>query len=93
MKHTKKVLAILTVLAVVMVMAGSVWAGDSNKININTASAEELVQLKRIGPAYAAKIIEFREANGPFQAPEDIMKVPGIGSKTFELNKDRITVM
>ena len=92
MKHSKKIWAILTVIAVVMVMAGSVWAGDSNKININTASAEELVQLNRIGPVYAAKIIEFREANGPFQAPEDIMKVKGIGQKTFDVNKDLIMV-
>ena len=75
MKKSKRIWAILIALAVVMVMASSVWAGDNEKININTASAEELVQLKRIGPSYAAKIIEFREANGPFQAPEETLKI------------------
>jgi len=50
------------------------------------------MQLKRIGPKYAERIIEYREKNGPFKTPEDIMKVKGIGPKTFELNKDMITV-
>jgi len=48
--------------------------------------------LKRIGPKYATRIIEFRETNGPFKVPEDIMKVKGIGQKTREENKDRIVV-
>ena len=62
------------------------------KININTATAEQLVELQRIGPSYAAKIVAYREANGPFKTVEDIMNVPGIGEKTFDLNKDRLTV-
>ena len=62
------------------------------KININTASREELIKLKRIGPAYADRIIEYREKDGPFQKPEDILKVKGIGPKTWEANKDIITV-
>jgi competence protein ComEA len=62
------------------------------KININKASLEELIQLKRIGPKYAKRIIDHREKNGPFKNPQDIMKVKGIGEKTYELNKDQITV-
>ncbi|MGD2187521.1 MAG: helix-hairpin-helix domain-containing protein [Desulfobacterales bacterium] len=68
------------------------WADDSSKININTASADELVQLKGIGEKKAAKIIEFRDRNGPFALPEDLIKVPGVGPKTLEANQHRITV-
>lgn len=67
-------------------------AEDNIKININAASVEELVQLKGIGPKKAAKIVEFRETNGPFRTPEDLIKVPGVGPKTFEANKERIVV-
>jgi competence protein ComEA len=67
-------------------------AEDSQKININTASADELLQMTGIGEKKAASIIEFREKQGPFKLPEDLMKVPGIGIKTFEVNKERIEV-
>lgn len=62
------------------------------KININTATAQELTTLPRIGPKKAAAIIEFRNKNGKFQRIEDIMKVKGIGEKTFLRLKDLITV-
>jgi competence protein ComEA len=68
------------------------WAEDLSKININTAAADELVQLKGVGEKKAVLIIEFRETNGPFKLPEDFLKVPGIGPKTFETNKNRIVV-
>ena len=72
-------------------MAVPGWAEDSDKININTASVQELTQLKRIGQKYAERIVEYREKT-PFKSPEDIMNVPGIGIKVYELNKDRIAV-
>jgi competence protein ComEA len=53
---------------------------------------KELSQLKRIGPAHAQKIVDYREKNGPFQNPQDITKVRGVGEKTWNQNKDRITV-
>jgi competence protein ComEA len=62
------------------------------KVNINTATVDELAQLKRVGPAYAARIVEYREQNGPFEKPEDIMNVRGIGPKTWEANKDCLCV-
>ncbi len=67
-------------------------ADEAVKVNINTATADELAQLQRVGPAYAARIVEYREQNGPFQKPEDIMKVRGIGPKTWEANKDCLCV-
>ncbi len=76
----------------VMLSSGSVFAEEQGKININTATVEELVQLDRVGPSYAEKIVTFRQENGPFKAPEEIMLVAGIGPKTFEINKDRIVV-
>jgi competence ComEA-like helix-hairpin-helix protein len=60
-------------------------------VNINTASKTQLMQLYRIGEKTAEKIIEFR-AKTPFTVKEDIMKVPGIGEKTFERIRDNITV-
>lgn len=93
MTNRKKLLALLLAMVFAVAWVAPAMAADSpGKININKASAEELTQLKRIGPSYAARIVEFRENNGPFKAPEDIMMVPGIGQKTFDLNKDLITV-
>lgn len=88
----KRLLFLCIAVAIVMVLAGSGWAEDTGKININKASVSELAQLKRVGLKYAERIVEFRNKNGPFKKPEDIMKVKGIGFKTWELNKDLIVV-
>jgi len=61
-------------------------------VNINTATAAKLETLPRIGPATAQNVIEYREANGPFEAIEEIQDVPNIGPATFEGIKDLITV-
>lgn len=62
------------------------------KVNINTASLEELQKLPRIGPAIAQRILDFRKENGNFRRVEDLMKVRGIGEKVFNQIKDLITV-
>ncbi|MDX2447223.1 MAG: helix-hairpin-helix domain-containing protein [Desulfobacterales bacterium] len=92
MMRTQNCITIFTAIALIMLMSSFVFAEDQGKININTATAEELVQLDRVGPSYADKIVAFRQENGLFKTPEDIMLVAGIGQKTFELNKDRIIV-
>ena len=92
MKQKKKFLTLCLVVSLVMALAQGLWAQEIEKININKASAVELRQLKRIGPKISQRIVEYREKHGPFETPEDIIKVKGIGPKTFELNKDRITV-
>ena len=48
--------ALITVFVVLITMAGPVWADEAEKININTASAQELQTLVRVGPKYAARI-------------------------------------
>ncbi|MBM7613852.1 helix-hairpin-helix domain-containing protein [Alkaliphilus hydrothermalis] len=61
------------------------------KININHASAEELTKLKGIGEALAARIIEYRQQQGPFNSIEEIKNVKGIGEKKYLQIKDHIT--
>ena len=64
----------------------------SGKININTASVTELDSLSGIGPTYANRIIEYRNANGGFKSIDEIKNVKGIGDKTFDKFKDKITI-
>lgn len=61
-------------------------------VNINTADTKELDSLPGIGPTRAQTIIDYRNSNGPFQNPEDIMKVSGIGQATYDKMKEKITV-
>lgn len=65
---------------------------DDGKININEATKEQLMALPRIGEVTAARIIEYREKNGPFKSIEDLKKVSRIGDKTLEDIKDKIVV-
>lgn len=61
-------------------------------VNINTATASELDALPGIGPVLAQRIIEYRQANGDFRAPEELTKVKGIGQARLEEIWDLITV-
>ena len=92
MRNLKSWVSLITVLVFIFVGLPNLCAEELKKININTASADELMDLKGIGEKKAAAIIEFRETNGIFKHPEDLMKVPGIGPKTFEANKNQIVV-
>lgn len=63
---------------------GGGGSGNGGSVNLNTATAAELETLPRIGAAMAARIIEWREANGRFTAVDDLGSVAGIGEKTLE---------
>ncbi|GFP30299.1 competence protein ComEA [Candidatus Hakubella thermalkaliphila] len=77
---------------------GSGSGGESSsgsatrKINLNTASIEELEELPGIGPTLATRIVEYREKHGPFRKVEQLMNVSGIGIKKFESLKDKVRI-
>lgn len=72
--------------------SNSITNNESNIININTASKEQLMTLPGIGESKAQAIISYREENGNFTSTEDIMQVKGIGQAIYEKIKDSITV-
>lgn len=83
-RNMKLLLATLALLPVVA------WAGP---VDINTADAATLArELKGIGPARAEAIVAWREAHGPFKAPEDLVLVQGIGERVLEENRALLTV-
>ena len=68
---------------------GAIFGG---KVNLNSADQAALESLPRVGPAMAARIIEWREANGRFAVIDDLLSVTGIGEKTFEGLRELVTV-
>lgn len=86
MKTLRNLLMACLFLSPLAVMAASV-------VNINTADSEALVdELVGIGPQKAMAIIRYRNENGPFKHIDDLALVEGIGAKTVEQNRSRITV-
>ena len=73
--------ALLLLLALVPISL----AAAEGKVNINTATAEQLSMLPRVGSVVAQRIVEFREKNGKFKKEEDLLLVSGIGDRTFDL--------
>jgi competence protein ComEA len=66
--------------------------GPALPLNINQASQADLEALPGIGPAIAARIVAYRQVNGPFENIEEIQSVKGIGPSIFAEIRDRITV-
>ncbi|MCB2146673.1 MAG: helix-hairpin-helix domain-containing protein [Deltaproteobacteria bacterium] len=92
MNCVRKNVYVAVLVTIAIILTGTCCASAMDKVNINTAPVEQLMQLDRVGAKYAQRIVEYREKNGPFKAPEEIMNVKGIGKKTWEANKDRIVV-
>jgi competence protein ComEA len=81
---------LITILAL---SAPAAFAADQQKVvNINEASASQLALLPRVGPSLSARIVEFRDQNGKFKEPADLMLVSGIGEKTFQLMEPYVAV-
>ena len=101
-------LAVFLALSMISLITTTTWAEEAKeakeaakveaaekaeaKINLNTATVEELDTLPDIGRTKAAAIIKYREENGPFKTIEDIQKVKGIAEGIFKKIKDLITV-
>jgi competence protein ComEA len=64
----------------------------STTVNLNTASAVDLEGLPGIGAKTAARIVEYRQKNGPFKKIEELMNVRGVGEKNFLKLKPQITI-
>ncbi|HEX9990923.1 MAG TPA: ComEA family DNA-binding protein [Chloroflexia bacterium] len=64
----------------------------AGKVDLNTATAAQLEELPGIGEVLAARIVDYRSANGPFKTIEDIMSVPGIKDAVYEQIRNLVTV-
>jgi competence protein ComEA len=88
MKRSTTTRALVQSLIVSLMPVAAAWAGP---VNLNSADAATLAkELDGIGPAKAAAIVEYRQKNGPFRAPEDLLKVEGIGQKVLDQNRSNI---
>lgn len=65
---------------------------DAVKVNVNKADAKELETVRGIGPMLAERIIQFRQANGPFKGIDDLVQVQGIGQAKLEKIKSQLTL-
>jgi competence protein ComEA len=70
----------------------SASSGEVAKVNINTADVKGLMGLSGVGQRVAERIVQYRDANGPFQRAEDLRKVDGIGTGLWERNRERIVI-
>lgn len=67
-------------------------SSQSGKVNLNLATSSQLEQLPGIGPVIAGRILQHRDANGPFRQISDIQQVAGIGNAIYSKIKDQISV-
>ena len=63
----------------------------ARRVDVNAATVAELERLPEVGPSLARRIAAYRETHGPFGSPEDLVDVPGIGPKTYDVLKDYVS--
>ncbi len=78
--------------AVAAAGAGAGGVTSDGRVRVNDAEAAELEDLPGVGPVLASRIVEHREHNGPFEAVEDLLDVPGIGERKLASLRDSIVV-
>ncbi|ABY45339.1 MULTISPECIES: helix-hairpin-helix domain-containing protein [Bacillus cereus group] len=74
------------------VQEGATFSKSEGKVQINTASKEQLEKITGIGSRKAESILKYREERGPFQKIEDLLEIDGIGAKSLEKIKDQIII-
>jgi len=80
-------------LALVALLAISLPALSADKLNINTATVQQIAKtMKGVGKQKAEFIVEYRHKHGPFISLDQLKKVKGIGGKTVDANRDKLTV-
>ncbi len=80
------------VAGIVLTEAMPTTAAVDAKININTADVKELMKLSGVGRGLAEKIVQYRDAHGPFKRVADLRKVEGVADGLLEKNRTRIVV-
>lgn len=83
MQHRTVIALVLAIFASAALASAAGGESPTGVVNINTANAEQLQLLPRVGPALAGRIIDFRETNGPFRSVDEIVAVKGIGERSF----------
>jgi len=95
MKYRRSVLALCLVLSLALAplaAAQNTKPQSTEKVNLNTATLDQLQTLPGIGPAMAKRVVEYRTKVGKFTKIEEILNVKGIGEKRFQQMKDRLVV-
>mgnify|MGYP001558590224 FL=1 len=95
MKLHRFVVACLAAVLAVSLSSGVALAAKpapTGKVNINTASVDQLTTLPGVGPKLAARIVEYRQKSGAFKSAQELMNVQGIGEKNFQSIQSYLTV-
>jgi competence protein ComEA len=96
MKLNRIVASVLAVAITALLYGGLALAAGkpapAGKVNINTASAQQLTTLPGVGEKLAARILEYRQKSGSFKSTQELMNVRGIGEKNFAKLSPYLTV-
>ena len=86
---------IISVIALILLVTTAVSYSQvpSSKVNINTATVEQLTEIPGVGEKTAQNIVEYRKLHGEFKTVDELLNVKGIGEKRLEKVKDQITVI
>lgn len=84
--------AVVLALSLSSAIALAAKPAPAGKVNINTASADQLATLPGVGPKLAARIVEFRQKSGTFKSTQELLNVQGVGEKNFQKLQPHLTV-
>lgn len=91
-QHQRPAIRVLGAVSPLQAARWSKGIDAARRIDVNRADAAELERLPGVGPSLAQRIVAYRDAHGPFEHPNDVAKVRGIGPKTVEVLRDYIKV-